>query len=41
MKLLMDYVREAERRTTSTDNYYLYLLLKSKGRKVTYVGEEV
>jgi hypothetical protein len=41
MKLLMDYVKEAERRMTSTDNYYLYLLLKSKGRNVKYTGDAV
>lgn len=37
MKLLLDYVREAE--ASKIKDYYIYLLLKSKGLKVTYVGE--
>lgn len=40
MKLLDDYLKKAERRPTHIKDYYLYLLLKTKGRKVVYVGEE-
>lgn len=39
MKLLGDYIKEAERRPTHIRDYYLYLLLKTKDRNVTYVGE--
>lgn len=40
-KLLLDYVKEAERRITSTDNYYVYLLLRSKGRDIQFTGDAV
>lgn len=39
MKLLGAYLKEAERRPTHIRDYYLYLLLKTKGRKVIYAGE--
>lgn len=39
MKLLTHVIKELTRRPTEIKDYYTYLLLKSKGRKVTYTGE--
>jgi hypothetical protein len=41
MKLLSAVAKELTRCPTEINDYYTFLLLKSKGRKVTYTGDPV